>query len=126
MAQKKKAKKQVREGAIQERDFFQDVMDVVRQIPKGRVTSYGAIANYLGAKRSARIVGYCMNNSFAVRPPVPAHRVVNSAGLLSGKHHFGPGNRMQKLLEKEGVRVKKDQVVDFAKKFWDPIKELEL
>ena len=127
MAKKKTArKKQVREGALQERDFFQDVMDVVRQIPKGRVTSYGAIANYLGAKRSARIVGYCMNNSFAVRPPVPAHRVVNSAGLLSGKHHFGPDDRMRKLLEKEGVKVKKDQVLDFEKKFWDPIKELEL
>mgnify|MGYP003393371043 CR=1 FL=1 len=119
-------KKQIRDGAVQERDFFTDVMDVVRRIPRGRVTSYGAIANYLGAKRSARIVGYCMNNSHVVRPPVPAHRVVNSAGLLSGKHHFGPAKRMQQLLEKEGVKGKKDQVVDFEKKFWDPIKELEL
>lgn len=119
-------KKQLLNGAVQERDFFQDVMDVVREIPRGRVTSYGAIANYLGAKRSARIVGYCMNNSFAVRPPVPAHRVVNSAGLLSGKHHFGPGDRMKKLLEKEGVKVKKDKVVEFEERFWDPIKELAL
>ena len=119
-------KKQVRDGAVQERDFFTDVMDVVRQIPRGRVTSYGAIAKYLGASRSARIVGYCMNNAHVVKPPVPAHRVVNSAGILSGKHHFGPEDRMQKLLEKEGVTVKNDQVVDFEKRFWDPGKELDL
>jgi methylated-DNA-protein-cysteine methyltransferase-like protein len=119
-------KKQVRDEAVQERDFFADVMDVVRQIPRGRVTSYGAIAKYLGAARSARIVGYCMNNSHIVKPKVPAHRVVNSAGILSGKHHFGPENRMQQLLEKEGVRVKDDQVVDFVKRFWDPVVELEL
>lgn len=126
MAKKAAAKKQVRDGAVQERDFFQDVMDVVRRIPRGRVTSYGAIARYLGAARSARIVGYCMNNSHVVHPPVPAHRVVNSSGLLSGKHHFGPGDRMKKLLEKEGVKVKDDQVEDFKKKFWDPVRELEL
>lgn len=123
---KNTTKKQIRDGAVQERDFFTDVMDVVRRIPRGRVTSYGAIANYLGAKRSARIVGWCMNNSHVVRPAVPAHRVVNSAGLLSGKHHFGPDDRMRKLLEKEGVKVKKDAVVDFEKKFWDPMKELGL
>ena len=128
MAKKKQAqsKKQVRHGAVQERDFFADVMDVVRQIPKGRVTSYGAIAKYLGAARSARIVGYCMNNAHTVKPAVPAHRVVNSAGILSGKHHFGPDDRMQRLLEKEGVKVKNDQVVDFAKRFWDPLVELRL
>lgn len=119
-------KKQVRDDAVQERDFFGDVMDVVRQIPRGRVTSYGAIAKYLGAARSARIVGYCMNNSHVAKPSVPAHRVVNSAGILSGKHHFGPDDRMQRLLEKEGVKVKNDQVVDFAKKFWDPMMELGL
>ena len=119
-AERTSKKRQVRGGAVQERDFFQDVMDVVRQIPRGRVTSYGAIARYLGAARSARIVGYCMNNSHTVLPPVPAHRVVNSSGLLTGKHHFGPEDRMRKLQEKEGVRVKNDQVVDFAKKFWDP------
>lgn len=123
-AERTSKKRQVRGGAVQERDFFQDVMDVVRQIPRGRVTSYGAIARYLGAARSARIVGYCMNNSHAVLPRVPAHRVVNSSGLLTGKHHFGPEDRMRKLLEKEGVRVKNDQVVDFAKKFWDPSVEL--
>ena len=121
-----KKKKQVRDGAVQERDFFRDVMDVVRQIPRGRVTSYGAIARYLGATRSARIVGYCMNNSFATWPPVPAHRVVNSAGLLTGKHHFGSPIRMKELLELDGVKVKKDQVVEFKERFWDPVKELRL
>lgn len=133
MATKKKStpharpeRKQVRDGAVQQRDFFQDVMDVVRQVPKGRVTSYGAIAKYLGAARSSRIVGYCMNNSHVVKPPVPAHRVVNRNGMLSGKHHFGEPDRMQRLLEKEGVKVKEDQVVDFAKRFWDPAKELGL
>ena len=132
MATKKKAapkttrKKQLRDGAVQERDFFRDVMDVVRRIPRGRVTSYGAIARYLGAARSARIVGYCMNNSHTVHPPVPAHRVVNSAGLLTGKHHFGTPTRMGNLLKKEGVEVKDDQVVDFKKRFWDPVRELAL
>ena len=120
------AKKQIRDDAVQERDFFQDVMDVVRQVPKGRVTSYGAIAKYLGAARSARIVGYCMNNAHVVKPLVPAHRVVNSAGLLTGKHHFATPTRMAALLKKEGVNVRKDQVVDFRKKFWDPMTELKL
>jgi methylated-DNA-protein-cysteine methyltransferase related protein len=120
------AKRTIQNEAVQERDFFADVMDVVRQIPKGRVTSYGAIAKYLGAARSARIVGYCMNNSFTEKPPVPAHRVVNSAGLLTGKHHFATETRMEELLKKEGVKVKEDQVVDFAKKFWDPALELGL
>lgn len=119
-------KRTVQQGAVQERDFFADVMDVVRQVPKGRVTSYGAIARYLGAARSARIVGYCMNNCGTVLPPVPAHRVVNSAGLLSGKHHFATPTRMASLLRKEGVKVKDDQVVDFAKRFWDPARELDL
>lgn len=120
------AKKQIRDGAVQERDFFQDVMDVVRQVPKGRVTSYGAIAKYLGAARSARIVGYCMNNAHVTKPAVPAHRVVNSAGLLTGKHHFATPTRMADLLKKEGVTVRKDQVVDFQEKFWDPMNELGL
>ncbi|MBL0128369.1 MAG: MGMT family protein [Flavobacteriales bacterium] len=120
------AKRTVQDGAVQERDFFADVMDVVRQIPRGCVTSYGAIAKYLGAARSARIVGYCMNNAHTVKPKVPAHRVVNRIGLLSGKHHFGTTTRMQELLEKEGVKVKNDQVVDFAKRFWDPMVELGL
>ena len=119
-------KKQLRQGAVQERDFFQDVMDVVRQIPRGRVTSYGAIAKYIGAARSARIVGYCMNNAHASSPPVPAHRVVNSSGLLTGKHHFATPTQMEYLLRKEGVKVKDDQVVDFKRKFWDPAVELDL
>ena len=112
-------KTQLINNAIQERDFFADVMAVVRQIPKGRVTSYGAIAKYLGAARSARIVGYCMNNAHTVKPKVPAHRVVNRIGVLSGKHHFGSPTAMADLL-------KKDQVVDFAKRFWDPAVELGL
>ena len=125
-APKAKQKKQIRDGAVQERDFFGDVMDVVRQIPKGRVTTYGAIARYIGAARSARLVGYCMNNAHVVKPSVPAHRVVNSAGLLTGKHHFATPTRMADLLKKEGVKAKKDQVVDFNKKFWDPMIELGL
>ena len=118
--------KQVIGGAVQERDFFADVMDVVRRIPRGRVTSYGAIARCLGAARSSRIVGYCMNNSHAVDPPVPAHRVVDRNGLLTGKHHFATPQRMQELLEAEGVAVRDDRVVDFAGRFWDPSLELEL
>lgn len=114
------AKKQLINGAIQERDFFTDVMAVVWQIPRGRVTSYGAIARYLGATRSSRIVGYCMNNAHAVKPKVPAHRVVNRNGLLTGKHHFATPTQMQELLQMEGVKVKEDQVLDFAKCFWDP------
>ena len=114
------AKRILIDDAVGERDFFADVMDVVRQIPRGRVTSYGAIAKYLGAARSSRMVGFCMNNAHAVKPKVPAHRVVNRNGLLTGKHHFGSPTAMQELLQKEGVKVKEDQVVDFANKFWDP------
>ena len=125
-APKAKQKKQIRDGAVQERDFFGDVMDVVRKVPKGRVTSYGAIARYIGAARSARLVGYGMNNAHVVKPSVPAHRVVNSAGLLTGKHHFATPTRMADLLKKEGVQVKKDQVVDFKKKFWEPMVEMGL
>ncbi|HQV39402.1 MAG: MGMT family protein [Flavobacteriales bacterium] len=110
--------------AVQERDFFADVMDVVRQVPRGRVTSYGAIARYLGAARSSRMVGWCMNRAHTVKPKVPAHRVVNRNGLLTGKHHFATPDRMEELLGKEGVKVKKDQVQDFAKKFWDPVEGL--
>lgn len=127
MAKKTSApKKQLRDGAVQERDFFAEVMAVVREVPRGRVTSYGAIAKYLGAARSSRIVGYCMNNSHTVRPKVPAHRVVNRNGLLTGKHHFASPTRMEELLAKEGVKVKDDQVVDFRKRFWDPALELGL
>lgn len=107
-------------------NFFDLVYQVARLVPKGRVTSYGAIARYLGAARSARMVGWAMNAAHTQRPKVPAHRVVNSKGLLSGKHHFGAPDVMQKLLEKEGVKVKEDTVVDFKTKFWNPLTELEL
>ena len=106
--------------------FFEDVWDVARQIPKGRVTSYGAIANYLGTKMSARMVGWAMSAAGNAKSKVPAHRVVNSAGLLSGKMHFGSHDEMQKRLEKEKIKIEKDKVVDFNKLFWDPAKELML
>ena len=105
-------------------DFFQRVYEVVRQIPPGRCTSYGAIAKYLGTGRSARLVGYAMNGSHREFPPVPAHRVVNRNGLLTGKHHFAYPEEMQELLEHEGITVANDQVIDFKEIFWDPIVEL--
>lgn len=105
------------------KDFFQRVYVVVRQIPSGRVTSYGAIAKYLGAARSARMVGWAMNASH-IQPDVPAHRVVNRIGLLSGKHHFIGGNVMQQLLEKENIEVIEDQIQNFEQHFWDPVIEL--
>jgi methylated-DNA-protein-cysteine methyltransferase-like protein len=104
--------------------FYELVFEVARQIPKGRVTSYGAIAACLGAKSSSRLVGWAMHDAGRVKPKVPAHRVVNRNGMLSGKHHFETPTRMKELLEKEGVKVKKDQVVDFKKLFWDPSTEL--
>jgi len=99
--------------------FYEKVYEVAKQIPYGRVTSYGAIANYLGAKRSARLVGYAMNGSH--NKDVPAHRVVNRKGLLTGKHHFEGTNLMQQLLESEGVKVKDNQIKNFEMVFWDPI-----
>lgn len=104
--------------------FFENVWDVVRQVPKGRVTTYGAIAEYLGTKSSARMVGWAMNASFTVKPKVPAQRVVNRRGLLSGKMHFATPTLMQELLNKEGVKVIDDQVVDFEKILWLPGEEL--
>ena len=104
-------------------NFFERVYEVVRCVPKGRVTSYGAIAKYLGAARSARMVGWAMNVSHG-KEDVPAHRVVNRKGLLTGKFHFDGTNLMQQLLENEGILVENNQVVDFAKYFWDPAKEL--
>ncbi|MCB0429023.1 MAG: MGMT family protein [Flavobacteriales bacterium] len=104
-------------------DFFERVYAVVRLIPEGRVTSYGAIARYLGSGRSARIVGWAMNNCHHLEEPVPAHRVVNRQGLLTGKMHFG-GTVMQQLLENEGITVEDDQILDFKKVFWDPVTEL--
>jgi methylated-DNA-protein-cysteine methyltransferase-like protein len=100
--------------------FFEAVFEVVRQIPKGKVTSYGAIAEALGTKGSARMVGWAMNQSHFVKPAVPAHRVVNRQGRLSGKMHFSPPERMQELLEKEGFQIVEDQIIDFQKHFWDP------
>lgn len=102
-------------------DFFRDVYEVVKLIPRGRVTSYGAIAAYLGTKMSARMVGWAMN---AAPAGVPAHRVVNRNGLLTGKHHFATPDTMRQLLEKEGIRVENDRVVDFKRHFWDPAREL--
>ena len=102
--------------------FFDKVYEVAQQIPYGRVTSYGAIANYLGAARSARMVGYAMNGSKG--KDVPAHRVVNRNGLLTGKHHFDGTNLMQQLLESEGVKINGNQIQNFDKVFWDPMKEL--
>lgn len=104
--------------------FFQNVWDVVRQIPKGRVTTYGAIATYLGARSSARMVGWAMNASFMVDPKVPAQRVVNRNGMLSGKAHFATPTLMEELLKKEGVQIQEDKIIDFKKVFWDPVVEL--
>lgn len=104
-------------------NFFSDVYEVAKLIPAGRVTSYGAIAAYLGAKRSARIVGWAMNGAAALHN-VPAHRVVNKQGLLTGKVHFDPPSRMQELLEQEGIVVKDDKVQNFESHFWDPGIEL--
>lgn len=104
-------------------NFFDRVYEVVKQIPPGRVTSYGAIAKYLGAARSARMVGWAMNNSHN-RDDVPAQRVVNRLGMLTGKHHFKGTNVMQQMLESEGVVIKENRVQDFEKIFWDPGREL--
>lgn len=109
-----------------EHSFFTDVYDVVRQIPKGRVTSYGAIASYLGTKLSARMVGWAMNAAHTARPKVPAHRVVNRNGMLTGKHHFATPTLMEELLLKEKLQVKDDKILDFKEKFWDPATELSL
>lgn len=103
--------------------FFEDVYEVVRLIPKGRVSTYGAIGAYLGMKSSARMVGWALNSSHGM-PDVPAHRVVNRNGVLTGKNFFETPAIMQELLEKEGIKVIDDQVVDFQKVFWDPQKEL--
>ena len=106
--------------------FYESVFALVRAIPKGRVTSYGAIAAALGARSSSRMVGYAMNVAGTAHPKVPAHRVVNSKGLLTGRHHFSPPEKMEELLRKEGVTVEAYQVKDFKNKFWDPSKELSV
>jgi len=116
--------KSVKPSGKKDESFFELVYEVARQIPKGKVTSYGAIAACLGTKSSARMVGWAMNGAGRIKPKVPAHRVVNRIGMLSGKHHFSPPGSMEKSLKKEGIKVKNDKIVDFEKHFWDPIKEL--
>ena len=113
----------IRPSGQRDQSFFELVYEVARQIPFGRVTSYGAIAACLGTKLSARMVGWAMNGADKINPSVPAHRVVNRVGLLSGKHHFKPPGKMEKLLKKEGILVKNDTVVNFREKFWDPLGE---
>ena len=116
--------KSIKPSGKKDENFFELVYEVARQIPKGKVTSYGAIAKCLGTKMSARMVGWAMNGAGKVRPKVPAHRVVNRNGMLSGKHHFGDPDQMEMLLKEEGIKVRNDIVIDFEKLFWDPAKEL--
>ena len=123
---KKAVAKETPKSTIKEYSFFADVFDVVRQIPKGKVTSYGAVAVYLGTKLSARMVGWAMNAAHTAKPKVPAQRVVNRNGMLTGKHHFATPTAMEELLKKDGVSVKNDTVVDFKKRFWDPSEALAL
>ncbi len=114
----------VKPSGKREESFFELVFEVALQIPKGRVTSFGAIAACLGTKLSARMVGWAMNAVHKSTIKVPAHRVVNRNGMLTGRHHFHPPERMQQLLEKEGIKVVDDKVVDFKNVFWDPAEEL--
>ncbi len=116
--------KSIKPSGKRDENFFELVYEVARQIPKGRVTSYGAIARCIGTKMSARMVGWAMNGSRKTNIKIPAHRVVNRNGMLVGKHHFKTPDEMEKLLKKEGIKVKNDTVVDFEKLFWDPAKEL--
>lgn len=111
---------------LKQYSFFEDVYSVVRQIPKGRVTTYGAIAKYLGTKLSARMVGWAMNAAHVAKPNVPAHRVVNRNGMLSGKAHFATPTLMEELLIKEKIKVEEDTIMNFKKLFWDPAKELSI
>jgi len=106
--------------------FFEQVFEVVKRIPNGRVTTYGAIARYLGSPGSSRMVGWAMNQSHFSHEYIPAHRVVNRKGVLSGKHHFDGPDMMAELLANEGIEVENDQVIDFDRYYWDPIKELGL
>ena len=106
------------------KDFFQKVYEVVKMIPSGRVSSYGLIAKYLGSAKSSRVVGYAMNASHQ-NSEIPAHRVVNRVGLLTGKHHFSGTTLMKDLLESEGVKIQNDRVINFKKVVWDPSKELD-
>ena len=123
---KKPAAAEQPKSTVKEYSFFQDVYEVVRQVPRGKVTSYGAIAAYLGTKLSARMVGWAMNAAGSAKPKVPAQRVVNRNGMLTGKHHFAMPTLMEDLLKKDGVSVKNEMVVDFEERFWDPSKALAL
>jgi methylated-DNA-protein-cysteine methyltransferase-like protein len=105
-------------------DFFSKVYEVTRCIPYGRITSYGAIARFLGSGRSARMVGWALNGSHRNQDFIPAHRVVNHKGLLTGKHHFGNSTTMAQLLENEGIIIEDDQIINFDEKFWNPATEL--
>lgn len=107
------------------RNFFLDVYEVVKLIPEGRVTSYGSIAKYLGAGKSSRMVGWAMNAAHD-KPEVPAHRVVNRIGMLTGKNHFSNPYEMQQLLEAENIAIERDQIINFAQHFWDPMVELTI
>lgn len=122
----KAVKEEQPKSTLKEYSFFADVYEVVRQIPKGRATSYGAIAAYLGTKLSARMVGWAMNAAHNAKPKVPAQRVVNRNGMLTGKYHFATDTAMEELLKKDGVTVKNDTIVDFKERFWDPAIELSL
>lgn len=126
VAIKNNPEKETPKSTVKEYSFFADVYDVVRQIPKGRVTSYGAIAAYLGTKLSARMVGWAMNAANVAKPKIPVHRVVNRNGMLSGRVHFATPTLMQELLKKEKVVVVDDKIVDFKNHFWDPSAALGL
>lgn len=109
---------------MKDSSFFEKVYQVARQIPKGKVTSYGAIANFIGTRGSARMVGWAMNKSFSFTENIPAHRVVNRNGMLTGKNHFSTPDLMQQLLESEGIEIVDDKIVNFQSHFWDPAVEL--
>ena len=116
--------KKLKSPTTSNNNFFENVYEVTRLIPKGRITSYGAIARFLGTARSSRMVGWALNNSHRLPEFIPAHRVVNRNGLLSGKNHFNGQNLMQQLLENEGIIIENDQIMNFEERFWDPNKEL--
>ena len=118
--------KETPKSTLKEYTFFADVYDVVRQIPKGRVTTYGAIATFTGTKLSARMVGWAMNAAHVATPKVPAHRVVNRNGILTGKFHFATPTLMEELLKKEKIEVVDDKIINFKSLFWDPLVELAL
>ena len=118
--------KEMPKSIQKEYSFFTDVYDVVRQIPKGRATSYGAIATYIGTRLSARMVGWAMNAAHTANPKIPAHRVVNRNGMLTGRFHFSTPTLMEELLKKEKILIEKDTIVNFKDIFWDPAKELVL